>query len=199
MCLAVAGIGSDNVIGIKVDHGARVDLKDLEDKLNDSLTKEQAIYAVVAIIGSTEEGAVDPLSEILALRKKFQARGLSFLVHADAAWGGYFCSMLPTDFHPGDIANMPADLEPGDGYVPDSGLRIQTQEDLFALRYADSITVDPHKAGYIPYPAGALCYRDQRMRYLVTWTSPYLSRGAETSIGIYGVEGRLVGISSNVF
>lgn len=79
---------------------------------------------------------------------------------------------------------MPTDVGAGEGYVPDSGLRVETQEDLFAMRFADSITVDPHKAGYIPYPAGGLCYRDERMRFLVTWTSPVLSRGALTSIGI---------------
>lgn len=154
------------------------------------------LYRVLIRDSSTEEGAVDSLSGILALRKRFQARGLSFLVHADAAWGGYFCSMLPPDYHPGDIVNMPTDVGAGEGYVPDSGLRVETQEDLFAMRYADSITVDPHKAGYIPYPAGGLCYRDERMRFLVTWTSPYLSRGAVTSIGIYGVEGSKPGASA---
>ena len=60
------------------------------------------------------------------------------------------------------------------------------------IRQADSVTVDPHKAAYVQYPAGALCYKDGRMRYLVTWTSPYISRGetTDTSIGVYGVEGR---------
>ena len=58
------------------------------------------------------------------------------------------------------------------------------------MRYADSITVDPHKSGYILYPSGGLCYRDGRMRFLLTWTAPVLSRGSVTSIGIYGVEGR---------
>ena len=59
------------------------------------------------------------------------------------------------------------------------------------LREADSVTVDPHKAAYIPYPAGSLCYRDGRMRYLITWTSPYISRGetTDTSIGVFGIEG----------
>ncbi|KAJ0306665.1 hypothetical protein COL516b_004458 [Colletotrichum fioriniae] len=135
------------------------------------------------------EGAVDSLSGVLALRKQFQAKGLSFVVHADAAWGGYFCSMLPKDYRPGDVMNLPTDMGAADGFVPDATLRAQTQDDLFAMRFADSITVDPHKAGYIPYPAGGLCYRDNRMRFLVTWTSPYLSRGSVTSIGIYGVEG----------
>lgn len=140
--------------------------------------------------GWREEGAVDPLSSILALRKKYQTKGLSFLVHADAAWGGYFCTMLPKDYRPGDVVNLPSEMGPRSGFVPDACLRAETQSDLYAIRYVDSVTVDPHKAGYIPYPAGGLCYRDGRMRFLVTWTSPYLSRGSVTSIGIYGVEGR---------
>ncbi|KAI0466317.1 pyridoxal-dependent decarboxylase domain-containing protein [Xylaria cf. heliscus] len=193
---AIAGLGSDNVIGIPVDLGARVDLKELEEMLRKSLKDEQPVLAVVGIIGSTEEGAVDPLSGILALRKQLQAEGLSFLVHADAAWGGYFCSMLPKDYRPGDVINLPTEMGEADGFVPDASLRVQTQEDLYAMRYADSITVDPHKAGYIPYPAGGLCYRDGRMRFLVTWTSPYLSRGSVTSIGIYGVEGSKPGASA---
>lgn len=207
---AIAGIGSENVIGIKVDNGARLDIEALEEKLDISLKEKQPVFAVVAIIGSTEglspppfplthkslltsynpEGAVDSLSSVLALRKQYQARGMSFVVHADAAWGGYFCSMLPKDYHPGDVMNLPTEMGDSDGFVPDASLRAETQEDLYAMRFADSITVDPHKAGYIPYPAGGLCYRDERMRFLVTWTSPYLSRGSVTSIGIYGVEGR---------
>ncbi|KAI8292985.1 hypothetical protein K4K56_005548 [Colletotrichum sp. SAR 10_98] len=193
---AICGLGSKNVVGIPVDLGARLDISELENQLWESLENKQPVYAVVGIIGSTEEGAVDSLSSILALRKQFQSRGLSFLVHADAAWGGYFCSMLPKDYRPGDVINLPTEMGATDGFVPDASLRAETQEDLYAMRFADSITVDPHKAGYIPYPAGGLCYRDNRMRFLVTWTSPYLSRGSVTSIGIYGVEGSKPGASA---
>lgn len=69
-----------------------------------------------------------------------------------------------------------------------------TKIQLENLKFADSITIDPHKSGYIPYPAGALCYRDERSRFLVTWTSPYIdfqSEGVQT-MGTYGVEGRYV-------
>ena len=76
------------------------------------------------------------------------------------------------------------------GFVPDLSLEVETQEDLLALKYADSITVDPHKAVYIPYPSGSLVYRDGRMRHLITWTAPVLTHGSETGIGIYGIEGR---------
>jgi tyrosine decarboxylase/aspartate 1-decarboxylase len=43
------------------------------------------VGTVVATMGTTATGSVDPLSEILALRDKH-----GFQVHADAAYGGYF-------------------------------------------------------------------------------------------------------------
>ena len=54
----------------------------------DSLTKRAArgdVGTVVATMGTTATGSVDPLHEILRLREK-----LGFRVHADAAYGGYF-------------------------------------------------------------------------------------------------------------
>lgn len=54
LIIAVAGIGSDNVVGIPVDHAARVDIAELEKALENSLANEHPIFAVVAIIGSTE-------------------------------------------------------------------------------------------------------------------------------------------------
>ena len=194
---AVTGLGSDSMVGIKVDRGARVDLEDLRSHLQSCLDNEVAVYAVVAIIGSTEEGAVDPLRGVIKLRDEFQANGLSFLVHGDAAWGGYFCTMLPQNYHPGQEINLPSQKGSGAGFVPDSSLRADTQEDLFMLRQADSITVDPHKSAYIPYPAGGLCYRDGRLRHLITWTSPVISRGetTDTSIGVFGIEGSKPGAS----
>ncbi|KAK7992840.1 pyridoxal-dependent decarboxylase domain protein [Apiospora saccharicola] len=194
---AICGLGSDSVVGIPVDLEARLDLEELEKRLRRNLEEKQPVLAVVGIMGSTEEGAVDQLRGILALRKQFQTEGLSFLIHADAAWGGYFCSMLPRNYQPGDRStHLPTELGAGDGFVPDASLRVETQEDLYAMRFVDSITVDPHKAGYIPYPASGLCYRDGRMRFLVTWTAPVLSRGSVTSIGIYGVEGSKPGAAA---
>ncbi|KAE8143371.1 pyridoxal phosphate-dependent transferase [Aspergillus pseudotamarii] len=198
---AIAGLGSDAFEGIEVDDAARINLDALQERLQRCLDEGQAVYAVVAIMGSTEEGAVDRLSAILAMRQRFQSKGLSFLVHADAAWGGYFATMLPRNLY--DLPRGPSVSNPEDGFdggaegfVPDLSLKLETQEDLLALKYADSITVDPHKAGYIPYPGGSLVYRDGRMRYLVTWTAPVLSQGSETGMGIYGVEGSKPGAAA---
>ncbi|KAK3363700.1 hypothetical protein B0T25DRAFT_513661 [Lasiosphaeria hispida] len=75
-----------------------------------------------------------------------------------------------------------------DGLVPDLSLRVEAQKDLFAMRYCDSVTVDLYEAGYIPYLAGALVYRDKWLKNLVTWMSLYLLHGSVTSIGIHGVK-----------
>lgn len=176
------------MVDVPVDPFARVSIPHLREALEARFQKKQAVYAIVAVIGTTEEGAVDPLVDIIALRNEYQAKGMSFVVHADAAWGGYFASMirLAPD-------SMPARTGDRD-FVPSASLRPATVTQLMALQYADSITIDPHKSGYIPYPAGGLCYRDGRMRFLLTWTAPYLNQGDEgTTIGIYGVEGRYVG------
>lgn len=183
---AIAGIGSGNLTEIKVDNDARIDLHELEQNLKHCAENKVAVYAVVAIIGTTEEGAVDRLSKIVELRNKMQKEhGLSFLVHADAAWGGYFATMLDRTSD-----DKPTKSRYDKGPIPALCLRDNTEDELLALQHADSITVDPHKAGYIPYPAGSLVYRDGRMRYLVTWSSPVLSQGSAENIGVYGVEGR---------
>ena len=78
---------------------------------------------MVSIMGSTEEGSVDPLGGIIRIRDEFQKKGLSFVVHADAAWGGYFCTMLPRGFQPGDDIPLPSEGGSGHGFVPDASLR----------------------------------------------------------------------------
>jgi glutamate/tyrosine decarboxylase-like PLP-dependent enzyme len=160
--------------------------------LDERLKKQQAVYGVIAIIGSTEEGSVDPLDEIIKLRDEYYEKGLAFIVHADAAWGGYFTTMIRD---PPQGSRTPWDDQPDEegsrDFVPSVTLRESTVKQLEALTLADSITIDPHKSGYVPYPAGGLCYRDGRMRDLVTFTAPYLhDSDTGESIGVYGIEGR---------
>ena len=70
---------------IAVDSLGRMDL----DSLNERVARGD-VGTVVATMGTTATGSVDPLPEILALREKY-----GFRVHADAAYGGYF-SLIDT-------------------------------------------------------------------------------------------------------
>jgi glutamate/tyrosine decarboxylase-like PLP-dependent enzyme len=65
---------------IDVDGRGRMDVAALERAL-----AEDGVGTVVATLGTTAAGTVDPLDEILALRARYD-----FRVHVDAAYGGYF-------------------------------------------------------------------------------------------------------------
>ena len=65
---------------IPCDDKARMDINALRKVLD-----EGSVGTVVATIGTTGTGSVDPLLEILELKKRY-----GFRLHADAAYGGYF-------------------------------------------------------------------------------------------------------------
>jgi tyrosine decarboxylase / aspartate 1-decarboxylase len=69
---------------------AQMDVNDLE-----RLLKTGKVGTVVATIGSTGTGSIDPLSEILQLRGQY-----GFRLHIDSAYGGYFTLV--------DNLNLPA-------------------------------------------------------------------------------------------
>jgi tyrosine decarboxylase/aspartate 1-decarboxylase len=65
---------------IPCDEHARLDVGALEKELENG-----DVGTVVATVGTTGTGSVDPLQEILELKSRY-----GFRVHADSAYGGYF-------------------------------------------------------------------------------------------------------------
>ncbi|HLB38807.1 MAG TPA: pyridoxal-dependent decarboxylase, partial [Gemmatimonadales bacterium] len=191
---ALLGLGEINLHRIHVDLDGRLELALVREHLERSLATKRPVVMAVAVLGSTEESAVDPLADLVALRKTYRARGLNFYIHCDAAWGGYFASLL----------RRPAGRERVAGgdhhtrhFVPEMALSRYVTRQLQALQHADSITVDPHKAGCVPYPAGALCYRNSAMRSLVSLKAPVVYHGGvDPTVGVYGVEGSKPGAAA---
>ena len=86
----------------------------LRKQLNHCLEKKIPVIMTVAVMGTTEEGSIDPLTDMLMMRNEFKKKGkkqfwkeshhdnkychtflgLNFCMHADAAWGGYICTMI---------------------------------------------------------------------------------------------------------
>lgn len=180
----ILGLGGQALHHIAIDEDARMWLPSLRAALDECLEAKIPVIEVVAVIGSTGESAVDPLEKILQLRAEYQGKGLSFTLHADAAWGGYFTSMLRPP--------------PGrDGYTPIEPVSAYAKAQLGVLPQADTITIDPHKSGYLPYPAGSLCYRDKRMIYLVAHAAPVVFHNPSApSVGVYGMEGSKPGAAA---
>ena len=65
---------------LRCDARGRMDVQALRSRL-----ARGDVGTVVATMGTTATGSVDPLAEILPLRQKY-----GFRIHADAAYGGYF-------------------------------------------------------------------------------------------------------------
>ncbi len=76
----ISGVLGLPCVTIPSDDSGRMDLAALEHAL-----RTHHIGTVVATLGTTAVGAVDPLDRILPLQQKY-----GFRVHVDAAYGGYF-------------------------------------------------------------------------------------------------------------
>ncbi len=124
--------------GVRIDERGRMDLTALEAQV-----RRGDVGTVVATMGTTAIGAVDPLEEILSLSRKY-----AFRVHVDAAYGGYF------------------------GLIPEA-LEGQARGAFSVIGEADSIVIDPHKHGLQPYGCGCVLFRDPGVGRFYKHDSPY--------------------------
>lgn len=123
---------------VATDARGRMDMNALESELRNG-----DVGTVVATLGATAIGAVDPLDEILALQGKY-----GFRIHVDAAYGGYF-------------------------KLIEAALEEPARRAFGAMAQADSIVVDPHKHGLQPYGCGCVLFRDLGVGRFYKHDSPY--------------------------
>lgn len=189
---ATLGYGTDGEVRVVVDADGRMDMAALRTILTDCKDRQQPVLMVVAVFGSTEESAVDPIDEIVAMRAQFRKDyKMDFDIHVDAAWGGYQVSALRAEYE--------MDQAGGTVFIPDYPtlpVPAYTAKQLTHLRDADSATIDPHKSGYIQYPAGAILYANREVTNLITFTGAYIGPANQTSVGMFGLEGSRPGAAA---
>ncbi|CAM0999482.1 Pyridoxal-dependent decarboxylase [Rhodanobacter sp. Root179] len=163
------GLGRDQLELLPTE-GMRLDPAALRDTLERCARQQQPVLMCVAVLGGTEYGTIDPIDQVLAARDASRQRGLDFAVHVDAAWGGY----LATLFRNEDGSLRPRDEVAAD-YVQFPTPAVHAA--FAALGATDSVTVDPHKLGYLPYGSGAFICRDHRAMTLLAERADYVFHG----------------------
>jgi glutamate/tyrosine decarboxylase-like PLP-dependent enzyme len=135
MC-QVLGVAAER---LPQDERGRLDLDALAARL-----RAGGVGTVVATLGTTSLGALDPIGEIADLCAAHGAR-----LHVDAAYGGFYALLA------------------------DGGQPGVEREPFAALARADSIVVDPHKHGLQPYGCGCVLFADPSVGRLYAHDSPY--------------------------
>ena len=138
-----------------------LNLKIVEAKLDDnykidveSVKKSisDKTVAIVAIAGTTELGLIDPIEEISKI-----AHDNNIYFHVDAAFGGF---------------SIP--------FLKEAGYDLPVFD--FSLDGVCSITVDPHKMGLAPIPAGGIIFRKEEYLHVMAVDSPYLTVKTQSTI-----------------
>lgn len=103
------GLGYDAVVKVPVDAKQKIDVNALEQLIKKDLEDGNLPFCVVATIGTTDYGSIDPMNEIGNICKKY-----GLWLHADAAYGsavilsskyaqrvaGFnLCDSITVDFH----------------------------------------------------------------------------------------------------
>ncbi|MEM2211383.1 MAG: tyrosine decarboxylase MfnA [Nitrososphaerales archaeon] len=103
--------------------------------------------ALVGVAGSTDLGIIDPIDELSEL-----ASTHDLYLHVDAAFGGF---VIP--------------------FLKELGYKVNDFD--FRLKGVDSITIDPHKMGLCPIPAGGIIFRNESYLNLIKERIPYGAYG----------------------
>ena len=163
----------DSFKEISVDKNFRMDCNKLEGEL-----KRNEAMMVMANLGSTGTGSIDDIEAILELKKKYK-----FHLHIDAAYGGFFRSILLDENYDSSSQQNP--------------LSLHTKKQLLLISESDSITIDPHKQGSVSYGAGAVLYKNEELRNIILNTAPYTYHKLDKpNIGMFSLEGSRSGATA---
>ena len=164
--MKLLGLGRDQLT-LLPQRDMRLDTDAMETTLEQFRRDRQPVLLAVAVLGSTEYGTIDPVDKVVAARDRAAANGLGFSVHVDGAWGGYLATVFRAE--DGSLRKF-AEVRAEYQHFPAP----EVYAAFAALGQTDSVTVDPHKLGYLPYGAGAFICRDHRAMALLAEEADYV-------------------------
>lgn len=153
--VTLTGLGQNSLWDIPLDENGRLSLPGLREAFARAERENRTVVMVVSVAGATGTGAVDPVHLVQDFLREHQSRtGNEVWHHVDAAYGGYFCTLLE-----------------GKG---STSLGVEARSAFKALKGVQSLTLDPHKLGFIPYSCGAFLSRDELHYRAPSFAAPYL-------------------------
>lgn len=150
------GLGEESFWNTPLDREGRVDLSALLRMIDNARDEARPIVCLASVAGTTEAGEIDPVDKVADMLDGLSEEGVHIWHHVDAAYGGFFCSML--------------------GGEAEKALDPARRRALGAIGRAQSITIDPHKLGYVPYSCGAFLTKNKEAYKASEFQAPYIDR-----------------------
>lgn len=150
------GLGKEALWPVRLSAEGTLCVEHLEQRLNEAAAAGRPVLMVVSVAGTTELGAFDPIDRVQdLLDRRAAALGHHIWHHVDAAYGGFFAASVCS---------------------PESGCALSEPvcRALEAIGRTNSVTLDPHKLGYVPYASGAFIARQAREYLAHRIDAPYL-------------------------
>lgn len=164
------GLGAESFWTVDLDERGVMCTDALRDRIEQARDQHRPIMMVVSVAGTTELGAFDPVGRVQDVLDEYNSQhGLDIYHHVDAAYGGFFAANAC-----------------GDGGCV---LGEQVCRGLEAIRRTNSVTLDPHKLGYVPYSSGAFICADRREYFASEVDAPYVAFDPERDAGPQTIEG----------
>jgi tyrosine decarboxylase len=191
--MRVLGFGSASLIKVPLTDTMRMNELELSRIVNNLQSQNIPILAVIGVLGTTEFGTIDPINEIVKLRDEKSKQGLDFYIHIDAAWGGYLTSLFrKEDGRFEELESIKKELQ----YFPSK----RVYDSFKALSETDSITIDPHKQGYLPFGTGGFIAKNRDIVQLLSTDAEYVFSKSDKpdfqQIGQYILEGSKPGANA---
>ncbi|MDQ7017921.1 MAG: pyridoxal-dependent decarboxylase [Robiginitomaculum sp.] len=150
------GLGEDSFWNTPLDAYGRVDLQALAGRIDEARDAGRPVLCLTSVTGTTEAGEIDPVDRVADMLDQLKEEGIHIWHHVDAAYGGFFCTLL--------------------GGPDEEVLAPEQRSALRAISRSQSVTIDPHKLGYVPYSCGAFVCRDEHAYRASSFQAPYIDR-----------------------